>query len=253
MRGVCGSNDNPTIQQLKGAMRKLLFYNEVTSSTFANCIDNLNILTVTKRNNNTDTNTEPDRENMPVEDEEYAEQCDENFENIEEMNAGRIFEPDTEIESKEDATIAFLAGKIEKKAESSRFKCLECENICKQIFSENENISGEFFDNPDTQKPCRSTFIIANHAYRAFNDSLKHPIFEYKRVHDQISHSIMYENLYSETDFSHDAQHKNFLIGFIVDEFIRTYGTYVAKCWTMEKQQEIIRTRNRKIVHFKGQ
>lgn len=46
MRSKCGNNDNPTVEQFKSAYRKTLVNKEITSSTFANCQDNLNIFFV---------------------------------------------------------------------------------------------------------------------------------------------------------------------------------------------------------------
>lgn len=249
IRAICGSNDNPTVQQLKGSMRKLLFFNEVTSSVFSNCIDNLNILNVSSDYKHAPENIDFACKDMGnEEEEEEIQRNDENFEQIEEMHTQTMNEY-----NKEDTTIAFIAGKIEKKVATSRFGCAECAEVCKTIFEENEKINGEFVNNPETQKPCQSTLIIAKYTHEAFDETMKTGHFKYAKLHQMISERIMYEDFYPLTDFVHNFEHKNYLIGFIVDEYIRVYATYVAKCLTMEHQQLLTRTRNRKITHFKGQ
>lgn len=51
IRSLCGSNDNPTSIQFTSGLRKILIKSEVTASAFANCTDNLQILTVSSKSN----------------------------------------------------------------------------------------------------------------------------------------------------------------------------------------------------------
>lgn len=49
IRGMLGSNTNPTAEQLAGVLRQEIVYNEIKASEIANCEDHLNIPTVTSR------------------------------------------------------------------------------------------------------------------------------------------------------------------------------------------------------------
>lgn len=77
--------------------------------------------------------------------------------------------------------------------------------------------------------------------------------FDYKRTYELISERLDEEILFVQIDFSHDNEHKDYLVSFIIDEYIRSHGTYVAQCMTLEQQRILIRNENRKETHFKGQ
>lgn len=49
VRALHGSNTRPTTQQFTSSFRKLLVNSEITSSPFANCIDQLSILSISSR------------------------------------------------------------------------------------------------------------------------------------------------------------------------------------------------------------
>lgn len=49
IRSNMGSNDNPTVEQFCAAYRKVLVNTELTSSALSNCVDQLNILQVSSK------------------------------------------------------------------------------------------------------------------------------------------------------------------------------------------------------------
>lgn len=254
IRSLLGCNDNPNAQEFKAAIRKLLFFNEISSSVFANCEDNLNILTISSQNPAINSGLHITTEqNIRIENAEI-ETNEDNFEEIEQLAMSpNDHNSASQLESKEHVTIAYIAGTIEKKINSSKFGCEECENVCKNIFEENEKIVGHFIENCRTQRPCCSSYIICKHAHQVFVENLNFATFDYKEIHKLTSERILDENLFLNTDFSHDYEHKSYLVEYIVDEYVRAYATYVAQCLTIEQQKILIRNINRKTTHFRGQ
>lgn len=51
VRSMLAANNNPTAEQLFGVLRQLITLNEIKASEKANCLDNLNILTVPSTSN----------------------------------------------------------------------------------------------------------------------------------------------------------------------------------------------------------
>lgn len=193
IRALLGANDNPTAQEFKAAIRKLLFFNEISSSIFANCEDNLDILTVssvTPRMMNIFQDQDNDGEDNDGE-KNFSEENQniDFFEEIEEFNAlSNTSEAESEIQNKEEATIAYVAGTIEKKVKSSKFACKECLSVCEHLFDENEKISGQFIENNRTQRPCKSTFNICKCVHKIFERNSNFARFDYEKVRLDIRH-----------------------------------------------------------------
>lgn len=246
VRALLGANDNPNLQEFKSSIRKLLFYNEITSSVFANCEDNLNILTVSS------SSTEETRDER-IDTAQDERQVDDQFEEIEVVQSSYPLE--AELQTKEDVTIGFIAGQIEKKVESCRFGCIECGDLCRRIFIDNDKISGPFPENRKTQRPCESTYIICKYTHETLKEKIaRNPSnFDYKQTYELILERMIGEAFFVESNFSHDEEHQTYLIRYIIDEYIRSYATYVAQCLTLEQQRILIRNKNRKVTHFRGQ
>lgn len=253
VRSLLGCNDNPNAQELKSCMRKLLFYNEISSSVFANCEDNLNILTVSSQKPCQVGTTNIAAENIGID--EYVEANEDRFEEIEEfIQSSDRLNLNIRPQNKEEMTIAYIAGTIEKKVATCKFGCRDCEDLCKQVFIENEKIPGHFIENNNkTQKPCLDTFYICKKAHEIFDENLHFDDFDYKKIHELIFDRLLEENFFPNTDFTHDFEHKRYLIEYIVDEYIRNYATYIAQRVTLAQQKMLVRNKNRKTTHFRGQ
>lgn len=198
---------NQQHKNLKEAIRKLLFYNEITSSIFAYCADNLNILTVSSvkesisqniisTNNNTEENS-----NFEQDFDENYEENEEFFEEIYQLReSSSDFEVGAEIEDKEDVTIAFVAGVIEKKVSPSKFGCNDCLTQCENLFKENDKVSGEFIESIRTQRPYKSSFMICKHAHDGFDENLDASKFDYKPIYNRIVARISTDVWFPNTD-----------------------------------------------------
>lgn len=254
IRSLLGANDNPTLQQFQSAIRKLLFLNEVKASEFANCEDSLDILTVSSKRHALVTQNIHDNC-------EGSNEIDEDAENdvaisvanemIREMEMNQnVALVNAELKSPEDSSIAFLAGAIEKKIEKCGFNCV----FCMDVFRENEKIDGMFFDNMTTQIPCKSTYLICKYAHMHFDKYKDSKDFNYNIILASIKNSLVNENLFAHSfDHNEGYFHKKQYIETIIDEYIRLYGAYIARCLTLEQQQKLLRSQNKRNVIFLGQ
>lgn len=260
IRALQGSNDNPTLQQFISAIRKLLFYNEITSPELASCKDSLNILTVSSVNRLKRTlplwqslNNSNEEEEL---DEYNEEDDDQNGANNVAKEAIRTFEQHSNLSTVdylvgnlEDTSIAFFAGVIEKKIGNSCFSCVQCMNV----FRENFKINGHFIANQSSQLPCESTFIICKCAHIVFDEKRADSNFNYDSILKEIKVMLSNKELFEESDFAHSSDHKQHFIDAIIDQYIKLYGTYIAKCLTLEQYQNMLRATNKRSTIFAGQ
>lgn len=232
----------------------------MTSSEFANCEDNLNILTISSAGSSRQMPSEESTEAVMVDMEFEGNYLMENDESVELLANEALREEellqnissfDSNIKTKEDATVAFFAGSVEIRLQSKRFDCQHCQFI----FNENEKVEGIFFENNKTQKPCKSTYLICRYTHKFISEKIGKVDFDYHGIMRSTLNSVRNSYLFSRTNFSHiDGYfHKQCFVKDIIDEYVRIYATYVARRITLEQQQIIIRNRNKRITIFNGQ
>lgn len=232
IRSSLGANDNPNVQQFSAAYRKLFIRNEIKASTHANCIDQLTILNIAStKNHRTNENKRSSSEDEII------------------INT-ILSQPQKQVDDLELASICIEAGKIEMKISSiARYKCTNCMHV----FDSNEKITGVFIESSETQRPCDSTVAICKIANKFVNIlRIEHDI-NYEVLLGKLMLMIDSNVLYTNTDFSHDVDHKNYLIRFIAEEFIRKRATAIAKNLTIENQKAFLRKKLLKAIHFYGQ
>lgn len=105
IRSLNGYNDNPNEQQFCSALRKVTVNTEVTCSSFSNCVDSLNILTISSMK---PAVNETHRFGVI----EYLKYVDDN----KEMQKVKAYE--SSLVSLENCSIAYIAGIIERKIEN---------------------------------------------------------------------------------------------------------------------------------------
>lgn len=235
-----GCNDNPTCQQFMSAYRKLLVNNGIRSSELANCIDDLNILTISSCRSRRPILNDS---NPPTFDESLTDSvCDKDLAQISNLNPL--------IDGLEDVSIAYLAGFIEKKITVSRFECGACLNV----LNENAKIlRSQYMKSQYTQLPCRSTYNVCKIANRHLNLYKRKSDFNYDTLFNSIMREIDLGSLYSNSNFEHEEMHKYYFVTFIVEEFLRLQSNQIAKTSTLNMQQKILRKGLHKYVHFLGQ
>lgn len=133
---MLGPNTNPTISQFKSIMRKVVVNNEVTSSTFSNCDDQLDIWSISSR--------APGNSQITAIRTTEAIEADVVLEDI--IEAGGDEEDRFQLQhrivcdenpSNEEIGIAHIAGQIDKRIEmGTKIKC----NLCRAIIAENSKI-----------------------------------------------------------------------------------------------------------------
>lgn len=231
---------------------------ELTSSVLSNCVDKLNILQTPSTFKCKNNIPQPGIVRVPQTDNVIGKELATNTNAIEAINA-LLNQPEQSNSSDpfsfngSDITISYLAGSIEKKIMSStRTNCVECQIVMQNIFKENFKFNDLHVKTKNSPTPCESTVEICRIANEYLRVHACKIDFQYNRLLNDIIDNIEIE-LYEETDFSHDLQHKSDLIRFVIEEFIRYRATYIAQKITLHEKQKLLRRKNRKLVHFAGE
>lgn len=257
IRSRCGFNNNPNMDQFKGAYRKLLANLEIASSNKSNCraIETLdsdlpenpfysNVYFVSSK-----------RATTTFEDikEKYEQQTVEILMQVTKLNEIRTNDSLLDYASK--FSIAYIATSIENKIlKSPRFYC----NNCRSVFEENEK-----YNAVDTiilkSPPCVSTYKICENAERFFKlynieqAEQTAKSFDFRVIYCLIFRTMNMETLFSQSSFSCDVSHKYQFIKCIVGEYIFMRATQLSKQFTLEKYDTIVRQQYNRLVILKGQ
>lgn len=255
-----GSNDNPTIQQFNANFHRTLINTELTSSVFANCVDNLDLLTVSSTLKNVESTPSYIMYSKDVIREiEMEEEEVEEILNIHPIEDVEIFERNVEEdveESVNNLSVSNVAGFIESLIEKNhKFNCSDCAFV----FELNGKIDPKIFvKHSKNVLPCKSTFDICHIANGLVSNyfNINHESrFEYDKLFTTIKNRIVYKNYFSLSDFTHTGgeTHREFIIDFIIEEFIRIRCVSRARSITLEGQDDFIRSVKRNDIHFAGQ
>lgn len=227
IRSSLGNNDNPTQEQFTAAYRRQLIPNEITSSQFANCKDNLRILHITSANRCLQESSEETIQN----DREKIEKL---------TNAPEFI--NQSIDDIQRTSIAYSAGLIEKKIASTKFECEICEKVFELDEKFQHNISELGF------VPCKSSVAICIHTIKFVDILRTEHHLDYEMLLENILLSLNVDTLFSNTNFSHDPYHKDWIVRFIVEDFFRMQAVYIARNLTMDSKK-FVRSMFRKAIH----
>lgn len=233
IRSLNGCNDNPTIEQFNGALRKIIINDEIKSSVKANCQDllNLSILNVSSSNVKT----------VDVHLNEVLDLDTEQFERMQRIQ--REYDSNDVM----DASIGYVAAVIEQKiVEQSLFTCLKCISI----IPENDKVTMPI---SSAYKPCQTTFEICSIAHKYIQYLLRDFKYTYEELLSDISCEYNFANAFPKTNFEGHEKHREDFVDFIISEYIRIQATYFAKQVTLKEQEILIRKKYNKLVHFAGQ
>lgn len=239
-----GSNDNPTTTQFCSAYRKNLVKNEITASAFANCKDELNILTVSSSHKpeKVAANADCDEDNEQADVCTHAQKCVHMIEQTEKKCV---------IDSYSDVTIAFIATSIEEIVrEKGLFQC----SICENIFEENAKIS--LTSVPGKQLvPCESTFYICKVTHDAIEPFLRDLEFDYDRLINKIIETIeKNENsVYPKTNFTEHFHHRSYIVSLVAKHCIRLCAIHIARSINLQIHERNIRRKYIKEIQLRGQ
>lgn len=251
-----GANDNPSMQQFASALRKIVTTNEIKASELANCRDSLSILTVSSSKKPPFVAKEIIRPILECEfDEAVIGEEKEEEEREFQAASDRSIENQRVLGRFENVSMSFVASLIETKIRKSRIECKYCQSILDAIFLSNENINSRCVENSLNINPCKSTLQICDRAHGVFSRHCIRDGFSinYDDMLKDIYRDLATCTIYEESDFSHNLDHKRFIIQFVTEEYIRMHATYVAKCLTLDEQSKMYRNYLKKKVHFYGQ
>lgn len=136
---------------------------------------------------------------------------------------------------------------------STRTSCEFCSKILPDIFEENEKSGIVFAPNKNDRNPCRSSVKICEISNRCLHREAFRISFNYSGLIHSIEDQINVTELYENSDFSHNPDHKIDLIRYMIGEFVRIRATYMAKKITLNEQKTLLRRNNLKSTHFAGQ
>lgn len=234
VRSKCGNNDNPTVEQFKSAYRKILVNKEIAASIHANCKDKLNIFFVSSTGNIKASQAETELDELHV-DIDTADPFTYN---------------DNVLDAYEEATVCQIASDIEKKIRlMANFQC----EFYMNVLNENEKVSIDIFEKEEEQfRPCISTVFICRVA-KKYLDIFKNKIaFDYARLIITIKKQMRYKIMFEGSDFSSHCDHKEYLVNYIIEEFIRIRATYIARDLTMNEYNKVLKHRLNKKMKLRG-
>lgn len=246
-----GCNDNPSAQQLESAWRKLLGQHQVTASDEANCASNdFSFLTVlntsSRKQKSSNTHIEVNENNNIVLDEEIAE--------------SEFLFPDDTVTGFEKHIACYLASLVEKDIIEGRwYSPLKCQQ-CLGAFSEDESVENEFVTlkmrTSKLHAPAKTTVQICEITEK----SLQKFNFEsgkYSQILNDILAHLNLNELFCLSDFDKknhkEDGHKIKLVQLIIDMYIKKKQNYITKCNTIAAHDVFLRSKLKKLIHFKGQ
>lgn len=147
-----------------------------------------------------------------------------------------------------DASISLFASTIESRINAQeRHYCVSCKNV----FQQNEKVA--IITTKTSNPPCKSTFDICKRADKFLRMEILKNNVNFNIILQATFEGIDFENVFVETDFSHEIQHKVFLIQDIVKQYVHIKSTWLAKKTTMDIHAEKVRRNYLKLIHVRGQ
>lgn len=235
---------------MESAWRKLLGQHQITASEEANCAENdftfLSVLNASSRKQNcSNTHIEVNENNNIV----FADEIpDSEF----------LYPDDTVATSLENNIACYLASLVEKSIIEGRwYSPVKCQQ-CLDVFSEDESIDNEFvalkMRSSKLRAPAKTTVQIC----KVTEKSLQKFNFEsgkYSQILSDIFANLKLDELFCLSDFENHGKdgHKIDLVKLIIDMYIKKKQNYITKCNTLAVHDVFLRSKLKKLIHFKGQ
>lgn len=256
IRARGGFNNNPNINQFKGAYRRLLASLDISASTLSNCrvIDDRlpedfyysNIYFISSKRLAT---TFDDIHDI------YEKQKNDILEHVTQLDGLSACNP--LLDSTKNYSIAYIASVIQKKISySPSFHC----NSCSLVFDENEKYILAGLGSLQLE-PCISTFKICANAEKFFKIYSINPMnptrnkFDFKAIYCLIFRTLNFNELFPDSKFDcgNSNEHKYQFIRCIVGEYIAIRATQHSKNVTLDQYKSIFRHRLNRMVILSGQ
>lgn len=255
IRARGGFNNNPNVDQFKGAYRRLLGNLKIIASPFSNCrvIDDdklpedihfSNIFFVSSTRRKT---TFTDIEDI------YQKQKEDIL--LEVTRLDGLNSCNSLLDNTKKYSIAYIASLIERKISyGSSFHC----DGCSLVFDENEKYELAGL-NPSESHPCVSTFKICANAerfYKIYSIDRSNPNrkqFDFKVIYCLIFRTMNFNELFPHSTFDCGNAHKYQFIKCIVGEYISIRATQHSKDITLDQYKSIFRHKLNRMIIFSGQ
>lgn len=237
-----GSNNNPTVEQFMSAYRKILVSTELKCSSFANCVDTLSILHVPSTNK-AKCFAKPVIVRVDEKEQKKKVFSNSNTSSIE--NISNLLQRKADINENEqyrfdgsELTLCYLANLIEIKIKNvTRTGCESCSKILSDIFEQNEKSDIVNAPNKNDRSPCSSSVKICKISNEILHREAFHISFKYYDLMQSIENQLDVNELYKNTDFSHNDGHKIDLIRYMIGEFVRERATHIARKITLNEKK----------------
>lgn len=247
IRACGGYNNNPNVHQFKGAYKKLMCNIKIMSSEDNSCRVFDSPLPENMHYSNIFFVSSKRAKVIPTELEEYKEKYENQKNDILEKVAAM-----NGLDSTSNFTATYIASLIEEKImECPNFYC----NSCRLIFEENEKI-----DSIDTitinWKPCVSTFKICQITekfFKLYDIQNKDCKFDFRVLYCLILRTMNLNELYENSKFECDIQHKYQFIKCIVLEYISHRATAVSREITYDQYKKVFRQHFTHLITNTGQ
>lgn len=254
VRAKCGYNSNPNVHQFKGAYRQLSTNIKIQISKHANCRYFDNELPITHNYSNITTVSSKRAKFVPnqIFEQVIEDQQEDILEEVFQLAEIDSSEPFTELTS--NFSIAHTASAIEIKIENnSNFHC----DQCRQVFTNNQRIDiNAYTTNVSIAVPCVSTFEICKTAdkfMKLYDITASKPKYDFKVIYCLIFRALDFSNLYTNSQFDCDINHKYAFIKHIVGEYVRVTSMYKSRQATFEQHGQFLRKRLNRLVIESGQ
>lgn len=264
IRSCGGFNNNPNLQQFKGAFRKIQCNMRLDLSPNTNCRmfdshlpENLffsNIYTVSSVRPKVELNEEVYESQKNIILEIIENEDDQHHEAKDPSNAVSSMLPS-------DFMIMYYATLIEGdlskiiETDNKGFYCNKEGSSCRTVFLENQKVCS--VDLPfSSYKPCVSTIEICKRTeifFKLYDGHKSNPKYDFKTLYCLVFRSMDMHKLFSNSGFRCDPTHKYQFIKCIVSQYIKKRATQISHQFTLERQGPLIREQYKRIVNFRGQ
>lgn len=242
VRQMGGNNCNPNAQQFGGAYRKLLVQNEVTSSNYANCRNDVTAV----------LDVSSGRKNLS------ASSNDQELQTLEDFKKKLRPTPPVQENKLKSHSKAYLASELERKVQ--RKIQLKRGNGCSQcldIFNQNEKMNDVFVQfisqHKEIVQPCKSTMQIIT-----FTDNLLEKYDSLNISYPSMLAFILEQvissmSLFQSTLFGKEHNHKQEFVKLIIETYLDTKSENIGRLVTRLSQKKLLRHHYLKEVHREGQ
>lgn len=250
VRKMCGNNNNPTFDQFKGSLRKILASKSIVLLRTGNC----SALDPAVKNPYSIISYVTSRK--PPAPQNIANDCDDDDGRITEDESKLLLQQLEVIQKLERVnkhtdqsmiSVVHIAKIIELRILNSvRFDC----ELCKAVLSHGRKVNQSILNARYAGNPCKSTYDICVTADHFVKLELFKGQFKRNVIFQAIRNSLDYGNLYADADFSQHPNHKLDLISFIIHEYIGIKGIHLTKTHNFKSHQAHLRQKLSKLILF---